>query len=454
MIIYAHDDSEKRYGIDQDWQNQPAAPGISFMIRSRAEERTLDMAIYSLKTVSVPHEIVLVTNGPEIEIPPEWPVRHFTYPHTLARPGAENIVTPIDSVHSLVWFYNWCLSKTRFSYIFKFDADFVASRILIDEFPSVLAKPPAKYKIKAAYADTLIANTEVYLFPKEPGPYYERYLFWELMKTRRTCPASTLNGSILHDSTLNVTKQHLVTPAWWDGTEHGKELERKCQEIVDKIGIRFARASDPESASAEWKLLVYLAEQKVATHPSAENYLNLSVACYEAGQYRECISAAERAIELKPDFAVAFNNISAAHRVLSEWDEAITAASEAVRIDPNYQLGKNNLAAAKQGKKTQQENISRLVKTAADQPTADNYINLSVAYYEAAQFEDCIAAARKALDLRPDIVQGYVNICACNNRLGHFEEARKAGEEAVRLEPDNHLAKNNLRWAIRELEKK
>jgi hypothetical protein len=86
VIHYAQDDHKRLYGIDQDWQDQPAVAGISFMIRSRAEERTLAMAIHSLEAVSVPHEIVLITNGPEIEIPAAWPVKHFTYPHTLARP--------------------------------------------------------------------------------------------------------------------------------------------------------------------------------------------------------------------------------------------------------------------------------------------------------------------------------------------------------------------------------
>jgi hypothetical protein len=350
MILYAKDDHNRLYGINQDWQNQSAEPGISFLIRSRAEERTLDMAIHSLKTVSVPHEIVLVINGPEIAIPSEWPVRHFTYSPTLARPGVENLVTRPDSIHSMVWYSNWCQSKTRFSYIFRFDADFIASRVLIDEFPSVFSRPPAMYKIKAAYADTLLANTEVYLYPKEPGPYYERYLFWELMQMRRNCPISSLNGSIFHDSTLNVTKQHLISPAWWDGTGHGEELERKCQEIVDKIGIRFARASDPETIPAEHKLDVLLAEEIATAQPSTGTFLNLSIACYRAGQFRECISAAQRAIELKPDFAEAFNNIAAAHLALSEWDEAIAGARAAIRIKPDFQIAKNNLAAAERNR--------------------------------------------------------------------------------------------------------
>jgi hypothetical protein len=37
--------------------------------------------------------------------------------------------------------------------------------------------------------------------------------------------------------------------------------------------------------------------------------------------------------------------------------------------------------------------------------------------------------------------------------LGEFEQAKIAGEEAVRLMPNNQLAMNNLKWAIDNLQK-
>jgi tetratricopeptide (TPR) repeat protein len=442
MILYANDDQDKLYGIDQEWQDQPAPAGISFMIRSRSEERTLEMAIQSLQSVSVPHEILLVMNGPETEIPPEWPVRHLTYSPAIGRAGVENLVTPADSIHSLVWFSNWCLSKTRYSYILKFDADMVASRLLIDQLPAVLAGPVASCAIKLVYADTLMVNEEAYLFPKEPGPYYESYYFWELMKMRRPCAEVRLSGSILHDTSLVSPKEYSRPPAWWVGTEQEEELERKCQRIVDRVGIRFARASDPETAVAEYKLVALLAEEKASDDPSAYNFLKLSAAWYHACQYRNCISAAEKAIELNRDFAQAFNNISAAHLMLSNWDEAIAAANEAIRLQPDLQLAKTNLAAATQKKEAQQlENLSKLE------------IELSDAYYRAERFSDCITAARKAIELKPDFPEAYNNVCAASNKLARFAEGKKAGEEAVRLAPNVGLYRNNLDMSINGLEK-
>jgi protein O-mannosyl-transferase len=92
------------------------------------------------------------------------------------------------------------------------------------------------------------------------------------------------------------------------------------------------------------------AEAAVQQSPTADNYLNLSLAYHRAGRYRDCIAAAEQALKLQPDFAEAYNNIAAAREDLHEWDAAIAAAREAVRLKPDFQLAKNNLAYSEQQK--------------------------------------------------------------------------------------------------------
>jgi protein O-mannosyl-transferase len=92
------------------------------------------------------------------------------------------------------------------------------------------------------------------------------------------------------------------------------------------------------------------AEGAVKQAPTADNYLNLSLAYHRAGRFRECIAAAEQALRLRPDYAEAYNNIAAAHEDLREWDAAISAAREAVRLKPDFQLAKNNLAYSERQK--------------------------------------------------------------------------------------------------------
>jgi tetratricopeptide (TPR) repeat protein len=139
---------------------------------------------------------------------------------------------------------------------------------------------------------------------------------------------------------------------------------------------------------------------------------------------------------------------------MSQWDSAIAAAREALRLKPNFLQAKNNLDAAIEGKKKQEESLPKLEMTASSQPTPENFLSLSLAYYQDSQFEKSITAARKAIALKPEYAEAYNNICAAENILGHFQEARKAGEEAVRLQPNNQLARNNLRWALDNVKKK
>jgi tetratricopeptide (TPR) repeat protein len=77
-----------------------------------------------------------------------------------------------------------------------------------------------------------------------------------------------------------------------------------------------------------------------------EDLLNLSLAFYNMGMYEKCIEACEKALELKPDYAGAYNNISAAYNKLEQWEKGADAARKALKLDPNNQLAKGNLAWA------------------------------------------------------------------------------------------------------------
>lgn len=78
--------------------------------------------------------------------------------------------------------------------------------------------------------------------------------------------------------------------------------------------------------------------------PTPESLLRLSLSYYQAGRFEDCIHTAQRALQLRPAYAEAYNNIAAAYQALHQWRPAIVAAQEAVRLKPDFQLARNNLA--------------------------------------------------------------------------------------------------------------
>jgi tetratricopeptide (TPR) repeat protein len=100
-------------------------------------------------------------------------------------------------------------------------------------------------------------------------------------------------------------------------------------------------APAPEISPAD---AIILAEAKVKSDPTADNYVSLSLAYYRAGRFSDTINAAKEAIKLKPDDAVAWNNEAAGYQGLEKWDDAIAAALKALEYKSDFQLAKNNLA--------------------------------------------------------------------------------------------------------------
>jgi tetratricopeptide (TPR) repeat protein len=83
--------------------------------------------------------------------------------------------------------------------------------------------------------------------------------------------------------------------------------------------------------------------------------------------------------------------------------------------------------------------------------TAEDLLQLSLTYYQANRYEECISAAQQALRLNPNYAEAYNNIAAGYNAMGHYEEGIRAASKAVRLKPDFALARNNLAWAESQL---
>ena len=94
--------------------------------------------------------------------------------------------------------------------------------------------------------------------------------------------------------------------------------------------------------------------------------------------------------------------------------------------------------------------VSNAEDRARKDPTPDNLLQLSMEYYMAGRYEDCIRASREALELDPGFAPAYNNICSAYNARKMWDEGIAACDLALELAPDHRLARNNREWAVRE----
>jgi tetratricopeptide (TPR) repeat protein len=183
--------------------------------------------------------------------------------------------------------------------------------------------------------------------------------------------------------------------------------------------------------------------------PATQSALQLSFEHYEAGRYGEAIAAAKQAIQADPKSADAYNNLAVSYIKLGQYDEALDAAQNAIRLKPDFQLAKNNLAWIQDEK-----------AKAAGQPgpvtpksAAADLLNQSMEHSKANRFTECIDTARQVTLLDPKSSRAFNNMGFCAANLQQWDEAVRNLQEAIRLDPDFQLAKNNLAWAQGEQRK-
>jgi tetratricopeptide (TPR) repeat protein len=162
---------------------------------------------------------------------------------------------------------------------------------------------------------------------------------------------------------------------------------------------------------------------------------------YKHGRKAEALPLVERCIALSPAHTYARYLAMTIYSENYQWEELKRVANETLAILPGDMTAKSFLDIAL-AKKTQTD---RALELAQHNPTADNFLSLSLQYYRDAEYEKCIDAARQSLKLKADYAEAWNNIGSAYNQLGQFDSAQTALQRALRLKPGYELAQNNLK---------
>jgi tetratricopeptide (TPR) repeat protein len=153
-------------------------------------------------------------------------------------------------------------------------------------------------------------------------------------------------------------------------------------------------------------------------------------------RFAEAAACYDKAIALKPDYAIAHNNRGNAFRNLQRFQEALDSYDRALELQPYRQELLANRANALQNLERLEEAIACYESVIALKPDyAEAYSNYGVALKEIMRFEDAIASFDKALQLKPDYPEAIWNKSLVQLLLGEFDagwrgyEARRKTKE-------------------------
>jgi serine/threonine protein kinase/Flp pilus assembly protein TadD len=169
------------------------------------------------------------------------------------------------------------------------------------------------------------------------------------------------------------------------------------------------------------------------------------------------VHGVSKAIELKPDYAAAYNHQGMGFLEGKKYAEAEAAFHMAIKLKPNFAIAHNNLGRclAEQGKLPAAEKAFRTsIEKAPNYWSA--YYNLGLLLSAQQNFKDAEEAYRNAIKRMPNDESDQRKADVHNN-LGTIlldkEEWRQAEEafgEAIRLDPKNSFAHNNLGYLLAE----
>lgn len=204
------------------------------------------------------------------------------------------------------------------------------------------------------------------------------------------------------------------------------------------LGIASGGLRKDAAAEAHFRRALSLAPN------DAESYYYYGRWLKSKGRTAESIANLEAALEASPNDIDARDLLMQTYSEQRNWSELRRVANDTLRLAPNEAAARSFLATVQ----TREQEIASAENKMRQAPTPDGLIDLSLLYYQAGKYSDCIRTAKRVIELKPDSAEAYNNIAAAYNSMGLWDDGIQAAREATRLKPDFAIAKNNLLFAI------
>jgi glycosyltransferase involved in cell wall biosynthesis len=235
--------------LNMNLYNKKKLPGFSFMIRTKNEQENIETCLTSLQKYipsTVPYELIIIDNDSQDNTSniASQLINHnrgdkvIKYPYQLAKPNMENYFTPVDSIHSFIYFTQFCMMQCEHEWIFRWDANFEMTSSLgqwlkIFWEDHILKQKYNNYTFDYVFVPSIDKdeniNTEGYLFHTKSIPVFYRKQLWEQLAFLNDnnvilfYELEKKNALIIHQSSPDVIKSLYLEEPWWINKLKNKE---------------------------------------------------------------------------------------------------------------------------------------------------------------------------------------------------------------------------------------
>jgi len=158
-----------------------------------------------------------------------------------------------------------------------------------------------------------------------------------------------------------------------------------------------------------------------------------------------------KAIETRPDFAVAWSNLGCVFNAQGEIWLAIHHFEKAVALDPNFLDAYINLGNVLKEARIFDRAVAAYLRALNLSPNhAVVHGNLACVYYEQGLIDLAVDTYRRAIELQPNFPDAYCNLANALKEKGLVQESEECYNTALQLAPTHADSLNNLANIKRE----
>jgi tetratricopeptide (TPR) repeat protein len=182
-------------------------------------------------------------------------------------------------------------------------------------------------------------------------------------------------------------------------------------------------------------------------YPEALN--NLGAAMLNLGRPQEAADYASQAVRIRPRYADAHCNLGNALSKLGRTQDALSHLQIAVQLDPREADANNSLGAVLLESGHPDEALKHFEVAIASKPNAaEIHNNLGVLFLSKGQVQQAIEHLTRAVEIRPDYPEAFCNLADVMRKVSNNPKAVEFYLQAIKLDPNYAVAHARLGVAL------